>query len=163
MSFYPVPSRTELVSAVRGVNLDVRRDVGNILSEHYQDHPELIPKDGKADLNNFTLAAVAVNREQRRRFDAVEDRFAEQLAHQQSMIRNFRFLSPSIIAQEASNDVAGTGLTRYQHFRSQVKQLDAAWADYFVPRIFRQEKLSAADFDTIPRFQYNEESLGLQS
>jgi ABC-2 type transport system permease protein len=158
-SAYPVPSRTELVSAVRGVNLDVRRDVGNILSEHYQDHPELIPKDGKADLNNFTLAAVAVNREQRRRFDAVEDRFAEQLAHQQSMIRNFRFLSPSIIAQEASNDVAGTGLTRYQHFRSQVKQLDAAWADYFVPRIFRQEKLSAADFDTIPRFHFNEESL----
>lgn len=157
---YPVPSRSELVSAVRSVNLDMRRDGTRIIAEHYQDHPELIPKDGKTNAEDFGLAFVIVQREQKERVDAVEARFAEQLRNQQALIGALRFLSPSVVAQEASNDIAGTGLARYQHFREQVKQFDTAWGDYFVPRIFRKEKLSAADFDSIPRFRYEEELLG---
>ncbi len=156
---YPVPSRSELVSAVRSVNLDMRRDGSRIIAEHYQDHPELIPKDGKTSTEDFGLAFVIVQREQKERVDAVEARFGEQLRNQQSLISAFRFLSPSIVAQEASNDIAGTGLARYQHFREQVKQFDAAWGDYFVPRIFRKEKLSATDFDSVPVFKYEEEQL----
>ena len=156
-SAYPVPSRSELISAVRSVNLDMRRDGSRILAEHYQDHPELMPKDGKTDLEDFGLAFVLVQREQKQRVDAVEARFAEQLANQQSLIRSFRFISPSVIAQEASNDIAGTGLSRYQHFRAQVKQFDTAWADFFVPRIFKKENLIAQDFDSIPRFIWSEE------
>jgi ABC-2 type transport system permease protein len=154
---YPMPSRGELVSAIRSVNLDTRRDGARLIAEHYQDHPELMPKEGEADPNNFGLAFVLVQREQKQRVDAVEERFAAQLAAQQSLVRRLRFLSPSAVAQEASNDIAGTGLARYQHFRAQVKEFDREWADYFVPRIFRLEKLSAADFDRIPRFRYREE------
>lgn len=157
---YPVPSRSELVSAIRDVNLDMRRDGSRLLAEHYQDHPELMPKSGKADVEDFGLAFVYIQREQKKRVDEVEDRFAAQLAGQQDLVKSLRFLSPSIIAQEASNDIAGTGLERYQHFRSQVKDFDAAWADYFVPRIYRQENLTDADFDAIPRFQYKEEAVG---
>lgn len=154
---YPVPSRNELVSAVRSVNLDIRRDGSRLLAEHYQDHPELMPKTGKADVKDFGLAYVYVQREQKKRVDEVEDRFAAQLAAQQNLVKTFRFLSPSIIAQEASNDIAGTGLERFQHFRAQIKEFDRTWSDYFVPRIYRQENLTAADFDRIPRFQYREE------
>lgn len=157
---YPVPSRNELVSAVRSVNLDMRRDGSRLLAEHYQDHPELMPKSGQADLSNFGLAFVYIQREQKKRVNEVEEKFAAQLARQQNLVKAFRFLSPSIIAQEASNDIAGTGLERYQHFRAQVKEFDNTWSDYFVPRIYRMEKLSVADFDQIPRFRYREESLG---
>lgn len=157
---YPVPSRGEFVSAVRSVNLDMRRDGSRLLAEHYQDHPELMPKDGKADVNDFGLAFVYIQREQKKRVDEIEERFAAQLAAQQNLVKTFRFLSPSIIAQEASNDIAGTGLERYQHFRRQVKEFDQNWADYFLPKIYRKENLSAADFDAIPRFKYTEESFG---
>lgn len=68
-----------------------------------------------------------------------------------------------MIAQEAANDLAGTGLDRYQHFRSQVKEFDRIWSDYFLPRIYRMENLAAADFDQIPRFQYREESISFVS
>lgn len=156
---YPVPSRNEMISAVRSVNLDMRRDGKRLLEEHYQDHPELMPKTGKADTEDFGLAFVYIQREQKKRVDELEDKFAAQLAAQQNLVKTFRFLSPSIIAQEASNDIAGSGLERFQHFRAQVKEFDKTWAGYFVPRIFRQEFLTAADFDTIPRFAYREESI----
>lgn len=156
---YPVPSRNEMISAVRGVNLDMRRDGSRLLAEHYQDHPELMPKDGKADVDNFGLAFVHIQREQKKRVDEIEEKFAAQLAAQQTLVKTFRFLSPSIIAQEASNDIAGTGLERYQNFRLQVKEFDRKWTDYFLPRIYRKESLTADDFDRIPRFSYREESL----
>jgi len=158
---YPVPSRNELVSAVRSVNLDMRRDGKRLLAEHYQDHPELMPKDGEKAFEDFGLAFVHIQREQKKRTEEVEDRFAAQLAAQQSLVKTLRFLSPSVVAQEASNDIAGTGIERYQHFRTQVKELDAAWSDYFVPKIYRMESLTAADFDRIPRFRFQEESIGV--
>lgn len=157
---YPVPSRNEMISAVRSVNLDMRRDGSRLLAEHYQDHPELMPKSGKADTEDFGLAFVYIQREQKKRVDELEDKFAAQLAAQQHLVKTFRFLSPSIIAQEASNDIAGSGLERFQHFRFQVKEFDKEWSDYFVPRIYRQESLTATDFDQIPRFRYREESIG---
>lgn len=157
---YPVPSRNEMISAVRNVNLDMRRDGSRLLAEHYQDHPELMPKTGKADTEDFGLAFVYIQREQKKRVDEVEESFTNQLAAQQNLVKTFRFLSPSIIAQEASNDIAGTGLERYQNFRLQVKEFDKTWSDYFLPRIYRQENLNATDFAAIPRFSYQEESLG---
>jgi len=157
-ALYPVPSRSEMIGAIRNVNLDMRRDGSRLLAEHYQDHPEMIPKTGKANLEDFGLAFVYIQREQKKKVDEVEDRFANQLRRQQDLVNTLRFLSPSILAQESSNDIAGTGLSRFQNFRSQVKAFDETWSEYFVPRIFRQEKLTTQDFEQIPSFQYQEES-----
>lgn len=156
-AIYPVPPRSEIIAAVRNVNLDMRKDGSRLLSEHYQDHPELMPKNEKPDLNDFGLAFVYVQREQKKRVAEVEDRFNEQLGKQQNLVKSLRFFSPSIITQEALNDIAGTGLERFANFRQQVKQHDKDWADYFVPKIFRLEKLNVADFEQIPRFQFQEE------
>ena len=156
-AIYPVPPRSEIIAAVRNVNLDMRKDGSRLLSEHYQDHPELMPKNEKPDLNDFGLAFVYVQREQKKRVAEVEDRFNEQLEKQQNLVKSLRFFSPSIITQEALNDIAGTGLERFANFRQQVKQHDKDWADYFVPKIFRLEKLNVADFEQIPRFQFQEE------
>jgi len=157
---YPVPSRNALVSAVRSVNLDMRRDGKRLLAEHFRDHPELMPKTGAKATEDFGLAFVYIQQEQKKRVREIEDKFAAQLAAQQNLVKTFRFLSPSIIAQEASNDIAGTSLERYQNFRGQIREFDQKWTDFFAPKIYRMENLSAADFDAIPHFSHGEESTG---
>ncbi len=157
-AIYPVPPRSEVVSAIRNVKIDMRRDGEKLLSEFYQDHPEMIPKDGKTNTKDFGLAFVYIQREQKKKVEEVENRFAEQLAKQQNLVKNLQFFSPSIITNEALNDIAGTGLERYTNFRSQAKEFDKSWDAYFVPKIFRGETLGVADFDQIPRFKYQEES-----
>ncbi len=157
---YPVPPRSETISAIRNVNLDMRRDGKRLLAEHFQDHPELMPKDGEKAFEDFGLAFVHIQREQKKRVEEVEEKFAAQLAAQQNLVRFAQYLSPSIIVQEASNDIAGTGLNRYRDFRLQVKEFDAAWTEFFLPRIYRMESLAPEDFDRVPRFQYKEESIG---
>ena len=138
---YPVPPRSELIAAERSVNLDMRKDGKRLLSEHYQDHPELMPKSEKPDLNDFGLAFVYVQRLIKGKMDDAQEKFNNQIEKQQNLVGKLRFLSPSIVAGEAINDIAGTGLNRHKHFRSQVREFDKSWADFFVPKIFRLEKL----------------------
>jgi len=157
-AIYPVPPRNEVVSAIRNINLDMRRDGEKLITEFYQDHPELIPKDGKTDTKDFGLAFVYVQREHKKKVAEVENRFAEQLGKQQNLVRTLRFLSPSIITQESINDIAGTGLERYTSFREQTQKFDKVWDEYFVRKIFRNEMLTVDEFDQIPRFRFQEET-----
>jgi ABC-2 type transport system permease protein len=87
-----------------------------------------------------------------------EARFESQLEKQQQFVNRFRFLSPAVVMQETLNEIAGTGLPRYQRFREQVAQHDRRWAEFFLPRIYKNAKLTAADYDAVPRFQFVEES-----
>jgi ABC-2 type transport system permease protein len=156
-SLYPVPSRAELITALRGVNLDMRRDGGRLLSEFYQDHPELIPEGRGQDVNDLGLAFVTIQQENKRRTGEVEARFERQLEKQQEFVNRFRFLSPAVVMQEALNEIAGTGLPRYQRFRQQVAQHDRRWTEFFLPRIYKNARLTATDYDTAPRFRFVEE------
>jgi ABC-2 type transport system permease protein len=60
--------------------------------------------------------------------------------------------------QSALNDIAGTGTDRHSNFLAQVDVYHQRWRDYFVPKIFAKAQL--ANFDEIPRFEYQEESTG---
>ena len=157
-SRHPVPSRSEMVAAMRDVPLDLRRDGKRILADFYSNHPELRPKDSAAKIDDLGLAFVNIQQEQKRVGDEVEARFDEQLARQQALVNRFRFISPAVVAQEAMNDIAGTGTARYHHFRSLVRNQARVWDDYFVPRMYRQDKLTVADYDAMPRFVFKEEA-----
>lgn len=156
-SVYPVPSRTEVTAAIRGVNLDMRRDGEKLLTEYYQDHPELLPKDGKTDLKAFGLAFVYIQQQHKANIAEVESRFAEQLENQRKWVSLSRFLSPAIAANEAILDVAGTGTARFVDFRTQAGEHDRAWNEFFRGKVFRLEKLTPGDFDALPRFSHKEE------
>jgi ABC-2 type transport system permease protein len=67
-------------------------------------------------------------------------------------VNSLRFISPAVVMQEALNEIAGTGLPRYQRFREQVTQRDRRWAELFLPRIYKNARSVAADFDAVPDF-----------
>lgn len=69
-----------------------------------------------------------------------------------------KYLSPAIVMQEALNDIAGTGLARYKHFLGLADRFHQEWRDYFVPTVFARETLTAADYELLPRFRFEEES-----
>ncbi len=155
-ALYPLPPRSEVTSAIRNINLDMRRDGQKLISEYYQDHPELMPADGKIDAADFGLAFVYIQSEHKKKIAEIETRFDEQLRHQQDLVSMTRFLSPAIVTNEALNDLAGTGLSRYALFRHQAKQFDSDWSAYFRSKIFRNEPVTLEDFDRFPRFEFQE-------
>lgn len=154
-TLYPVPSRVEMIQAVRLASDQANDQGSQLLSKYYEDHPELAGGGVEQVMNDFNVIRVAVGTEVERRVRPVVDGFDRQLASQQRIIDRLRFLSPAILMQDALNDIAGTGVARHRHFMQQVSSYHEAWRGYFVPLVFRKAQLTS--YDEIPRFHYQDE------
>jgi ABC-2 type transport system permease protein len=157
-ALYPVPSRVEMVQAMRSASKLASARGSQLLAKYYEDHPELVPGSGSADMDDFAARSIAVQDEVEREIQPVLARFDDQLFRQQALVSRFRFISPALIAQTALNDISGSGLERYRHFLNLVDEYHARWSEYFRSRVFRKVLLREADYDEMPRFEFKEES-----
>jgi ABC-2 type transport system permease protein len=156
-SAYPVPSRVELIGAMREASNAATTQGSALLGKFYQDHPDLTPRRDSLDLEDFMSRTYSVQDAVDRELAPVVERYESQLASQQAAVERFRALSPAIVTQEALNDLAGTGLARYRRFRDQVAAFHREWQRFFLPRIFQRRLLARADYDAMPRFVYQDE------
>lgn len=156
-TLYPVPSRVEMIQAVRVASDEAAGAGSTLLARYYEDHPELATGGADQTMNDFNIVRVAVDDEVARRARPVVDRYEQQLARQQQMIDRLRFLSPAVLMQDALNDVAGTGSARHRHFLDQVDRFHARWRGFVLPLIFQKARIT--DAATAPRFSYQDEPI----
>lgn len=135
---YPVPSRVEMIQAMRIASDDATEEGSKLLARYYEDHPELATDDTQQAMNDFNLVRVAVNAEVERRVRPVLGRFAQQLFAQRQLTEPMRFLSPAILVQDALNDVAGTGSARHREFVRQVERITRRGATTSFDSSFRR-------------------------
>lgn len=157
-TLYPVPSRVEMIQAMRVAQDEANKGGSQALARFYEDHPELATGDPDQAMNDFNVIRVAVNDDVERRVRPVVSRYETQIGSQQQLIDSLRFLSPALLMQGALNDIAGSGTERHRAFLAQVDQYHRQWRDYFVPKIFAKEQI--ADAASVPRFAYREEAAG---
>ncbi len=155
-SVYPVPSRVEMIGAMRDASSDASARGSQILAKYTEDHPELV--QGEYDPNDAAARTYAVQETVDREVQPILAIYDEQLQKQQNLANNLRFLSPAMVMQEALNDISGTGNARYRHFLAQVKIFHAEWQNYFIPRVFQKARVTAATYDAAPRFVWQEEN-----
>jgi ABC-2 type transport system permease protein len=153
---YPVPSRVEMIQAMREASDVANKSGSKLLAAYYEDHPELATGGAEQAMNDFSVIRVAVADDVERRVRPIVQRYERQIVSQQQMIGRLRFLSPAILMQDALNDLAGSGTARHQHFMGQVEDFHAVWRGHFTPLIFRKTQL--ASYDDLPRFTFIEET-----
>jgi ABC-2 type transport system permease protein len=152
---HPVPSRVELINAMRDASLEASSQGSKLLARYLEDHPELA--SGGESKGDFNTIGLAVQEEVERKMRPVLDEFDRQLGGQQALLDRYRHLSPAIVAQSALYDLAGTSAHRYKHFLTLANRFHDAWRAWFVPRILKQAKLSSADVRGLPVFEFREE------
>jgi ABC-2 type transport system permease protein len=150
-----VPSRLDLVLAMRTATDAASADRSKVLAAFYEDHPELAPK-GTAAAEDFTLLRVATTARVERDLAPVLARYEEQLARQQSLVARLALLSPALLAHTALAEAAGTGLARHRDFFRQAVAHHGELRAFFHPRIARKEKFTA--YDAVPAFRHTDES-----
>lgn len=155
-TIHPVASRLEFISKMREADNETQREGQKILAKYYGDHPELAPA-GQLDLNDFTRRFYAVRQENQRRVLPEALRFEEQLARQQGLINRYRILSPAVVMQESLNDIAGTSTARQKSYVEQSRNFIDEWQNFFVPMVMKKAMLKANDYDSLPRFRFQEE------
>ncbi|GAB4357591.1 MAG: DUF3526 domain-containing protein [Bryobacter sp.] len=155
-TLHPVPSRVEMIQAMRDASKEASQKGSLALARFLEDHPDLAP--GGENAPDPASTAYAVQVEVERRMEPVLARFDEQIAGQRRIVERFQYLSPTILAQVAFNNLAGTGTERYEHFRRQVTTFLGVWRDHFAKRIFAKQSMGPADLASLPRFRFAEEA-----
>jgi len=153
-TLHPAPSRVELITQTREASDAAKKRTAQLLSKFYEDHPELLPKDKEINPKDFATASLTAQMEVDKILKPLQDRFRAQTEAQQSLIGLYRFLSPSVFVQQTLNDIAGTGYRRYADFNAQAYGFYQRFQQFFVGKVFRQERMTSADFERIPTFSY---------
>lgn len=156
-AIHPVPSRLELINVSRDVQEQTRVPV-QLLEAYYREHPEARPANKDLTKYDFPFYYTAIQREQHLRLAPLMQRYETALAAQQNLVRWASLLSPSLVAQESLNDLAGTGYARHRRFIEGVTAYHQAHRDFFEPRAFRDASLSSDDYNNMPRFTFAEET-----
>lgn len=151
--FYPIPSRSKLISEVRELKDKVSKKQDKILDNYLRDHPEYASNDSSKNYS-FWHKYMASQ-------DLVEDElkplitsYDVQLEQQQRWIQRWQYSSPAIILQEAFNNLAGTSTLHYQNYRKQTSTFAKEWRNFFVPLLYKNEKFSTNLYSKLPSFEY---------
>lgn len=154
----PVPSRLELLDAVRNQSIDARRDAKKLVADWYAAHPGLVPAANAGALYDTATGGTMTHIEQDRRTLPLDARFEEAVEARQDLVRHLQYLSPAVIASEGLLQIAGTSLERYRDYKLQARAFREKWLDTFHPLIFRKQVLHPSDYAKFPAFDYQERS-----
>jgi ABC-2 type transport system permease protein len=156
-ALYPVPSRVEMIHAMREASKEATARGATLLARYLEDHPEL-GGGGAASVADAASKALAVQQETDRLIAPVLERFDRQLAGQRELLDRFRFLSPAILTQGAMADLAGSGTARFEHFRLQANRFLSGWRAHFARLVFAKKMITAGDIAYLPQFSWEEEA-----
>ncbi|MBC8166265.1 MAG: DUF3526 domain-containing protein, partial [Bryobacteraceae bacterium] len=154
---HPVPSRVDMIQAMRVASDDVTAQRSKLMARYLEDHPELVGASADT-MAQLAIRNVVMMEETERRVKPVLQRFDEQLFRQQTLVDQYRYLSPAILTQAALYDLAGTNTFRYKHFLTLIDQFHRDWRGYFFPFMVKTAQLTGGDIDAMPRFEFREES-----
>ncbi|HMQ00620.1 MAG TPA: DUF3526 domain-containing protein [Cyclobacteriaceae bacterium] len=155
-NLYPVPSRVRMITELRFAEAEAQKRADEILSSYYRDHPELARTDtNEQSLYPFWLGYFASQDEIRKAVEPIISEYENQLQAQQQTVTSLRFLSPATLLQEVMNELSGTSTRHYNSYRKQVVGFATAWREFFLPRMFRNEKMQKELMDDLPQFSFD--------
>jgi ABC-2 type transport system permease protein len=157
-AFQPIPSRIDLILAMREATDKADAERSQLLGAFYEDHPELAPGGAEGSSDEFATLQLVTGQAVERELAPVLARYEEQLGRQQALVERLQFLSPALMTQAALAEAAGTGLARHRWFIGQARAHHADLRAFFEPRALRGESFAA--WDDVPAFRYLEEPTG---
>lgn len=160
-SFAAVPSRMELILALRASGDEALAERSKLLAAYYEDHPEFAPKGEAAQsAPDFSRVRIVTYQKLEHDLAPVLARYEARLARQQALVGMLQFLSPALLAHTALVEAAGTGPGRHREFMQQAAQHHQALREFFNPRILRKDQERFTAWDEVPAFHFAEESAG---
>lgn len=151
-TLFPAPSRVELTTEMREATEVADQESAESREQFFFDHPEMAGGDANAD--QFFLQVLATDAAVERAVVPLMEEFSVQAESRQGVVDLLQYVSPSIVAQNALNAISGTGTERFTDFNNQVLSFHENWRGFFTNRIVKGERMTAAEFDDIPMFNY---------
>lgn len=152
-TLYPAPSRVELTTEIREATELADKQAASAREDYLFDHPELAGAGATPDA--FYVQVLATGAAIEKVAGPILAKFDELAGLRETAVARLQYLSPAIATQQALNALAQTGNETFTDFTRQALAFHEEWRGFFVARIIKGERMTAAAFDAIPTFAYN--------
>lgn len=149
---YPVPSRVQLAVAMREAAREAVAKGSRMLGRFLEDHPST--GTGVEGLPQFYMLQDLRDAEVARRLQPVLSAYQDQLTQQDEFVSIAQYTSPTIIAQLALTDIAGTSGHRARAFAEQAAAFQRNWKAQFPADVLAAEETT---LPVLPTFTFIEE------
>jgi ABC-2 type transport system permease protein len=149
---HPVPSRVDLINAVRNAGNLGPNELASLMEQYYDAHADATRSADAADLT--ALRGLAQQDDVDRRIDPILDAYQDAVRRQQSLSERLTAASPPLVIYAAVLDLAGTSGSRYRAFASQLDAYHHAWREYFYPLARARTTMTRALYEAAPRFTF---------
>jgi ABC-2 type transport system permease protein len=156
---YPMPSRVALLNEIRETKKELSKEQDKVLDEYLRNHPELIKNEGNS--SGYWQGYFASQELLEKTLEPIVNRYDQQLIKQQNSVNSWRFLSPAILFQDGSTQLAGTSSNDYNEFKSSIKEFSFIWREHFIPYVFSNKSLELSDLQSLPTYQFAKNQDGL--
>jgi ABC-2 type transport system permease protein len=148
----PVPSRIELINAVRQTGNLNPAQLTELVSQYYADNPDAKPGGGSADAS--AIRGLAQQDAVDRLIDPILSEYRAAIVRQQALTDRLRYASPPVLLYEAAVELAGTTARRHHAFAEQVDAFHQRWREYFYPLVHTRQAMTRALYERAPRFGF---------
>ena len=142
-----------MVNDIRSIKKENEKKQNEIMDEYLRNHPEFAKESGQEKFG-FWHRYFASEKMMEQKIKPLIAEFDIQLKKQQELIRVFEFISPVTIMQQSMNRIAGTSELHYNDYKKQVFEFSNEWRNYLVPMLFKKEKFTTKNYETLPIFSY---------
>lgn len=154
---FAAPSRVALTTALREASEQSDREAAKARDRYFFDHPEM--QSGEMDKTQYYQSVARSEASVAQAMRPLIAQFASQAQRQQHLVAALQYLSPGTLTYQLLTSLAGTDGVRHRDFTDQTLQFHAAWAGFFTSRLMKGEKLTRADYESLPRFVFRPTSM----
>lgn len=156
-TIYPIPSRVALLHEIRSTKKELGEKQDKVLDEYLRNHPELIRNEGE-NAFGYWQGFFASQEMTEKTLEPLMSEFDNQLDRQQKWVNTWGLLSPAVLFQNGTTQLAGTSSMDYNAFKNQIKSFSIEWRNHFMPFVFDNKTLAKADLNKVPQFEFKTQS-----
>lgn len=151
---HPLPSRIEMVQALRRADQVAERESG-FQRSYRADLLRISEEEAlQASTNDFYTKVLPLEERGEQLARPVFERFAQGRRSQQAHADALKGLSPAAIVLVAMSDLADHGAASFGDFDAQVAAYHRVWRNYFLGPVRANRPLTRDEMVAIPRFGY---------
>lgn len=157
--FNPVPSRLEIVNHHQAVYNEMEGNLDTEMQNLYETHPDWASDDPiTKDMSNPTgwnINFLAKQYIAQLKHRPVAEAYEAEVDKRNAWLEALKVLSPSLLAQSALTDMAGTSAGFYRSFLKQSQEYAETYRQFVFKGIFTNHSFTAEEVRQLPVFQFD--------
>jgi ABC-2 type transport system permease protein len=150
---HPIPSRASFQVAMRDLDKQLEDSRENRIKAFYTLNPQYkLKPDSEKGWEDFYREALALNVDEKRLRDSVEQLFAYHADKQEAFASRLMLLSPALSTHRQLTDISGTSREAFRNLTVRLEDLQADWTAWFKNKLESGQRLSTRDYETVMAF-----------